>query len=667
MVSHLQHLIKISRHYGGNERFVIAGGGNTSLKTRDRLFIKASGHALATIGPEGFVEIDRPALDDILDTEFSSEPAAREAEFLKKSLAARCNAQDGKRPSVELVLHHLMPEAYVVHSHSTVANALTCSQHGESLAAEWFGDDVLWVPYVDPGYVLARTLQRLLEDYRKRTGRRSPNAVLLQNHGLLVSGDSADEIHERTHRVLRVIERRLKPARTSHSLLEERSDKRRVVETIAPILRGLLSEGADAALVTFDDSAAIMRLLGDKQLRSEALRGPLTPDQIVYCKSFPLFFRIPVKASPQSIHASLNETVAKYRQKHSCMPRVVLVEGVGMFAAGSTISAALAARDVYRDAAEVMAAARALGGVNCLTSRQYRFIENWEAESYRQKTGAGPGQSGRVAGKIALVTGSAQGIGREIAQDLAAQGAHVALVDLNLDGVKRAAAEIQATYGRGRAIALAANVTDAASVAESIHQIVRAYGGLDILVSNAGVLKAGSVKTMPGKDFRFVTDVNYLGYFHYVQAAAPVMAAQCLARPRAWTDIIQINSKSGLAGSNRNSAYAGSKFGGIGLTQSFAMELVEDRIKVNSICPGNFFDGPLWSDPRDGLFAQYLRTGKVPGAKTIQDVRRFYEQKVPMGRGTEVADIMKAIYYAIEQEYETGQAIPVTGGQVMLR
>ena len=187
-----------------------------------------------------------------------------------------------------------------------------------------------------------------------------------------------------------------------------------------------------------------------------------------------------------------------------------------------------------------------------------------------------------------------------------------------------------------------------------------------MLISNAGVLRAGSVKTQPEKDFDFVTTVNYKGYFVCVQKVAPILATQRLAKSDYLSDIIQINSKSGLAGSNRNGAYAGSKFGGIGLTQSFALELVEDGVKVNAICPGNFFDGPLWSDPQNGLFAQYLRSGKVPGAKTIQDVRRFYEAKVPMNRGCATADVVKAIYYLIEQKYETGQALPVTGGQVML-
>jgi sorbitol-6-phosphate 2-dehydrogenase len=132
------------------------------------------------------------------------------------------------------------------------------------------------------------------------------------------------------------------------------------------------------------------------------------------------------------------------------------------------------------------------------------------------------------------------------------------------------------------------------------------------------------------------------------------------------TDIIQINSKSGLEGSNKNGAYSGGKFGGLGLVASFALELIEYDIKVNAVCPGNFLDGPLWTHPEKGLFAQYLAKGKVPGAKTAADVRAYYESKVPMKRGCAGKDLLRAIFYLVEQEYETGQALPVTGGQVML-
>ena len=273
---------------------------------------------------------------------------------------------------------------------------------------------------------------------------------------------------------------------------------------------------------------------------------------------------------------------------------------------------------------------------------------------------------GRVAGKVAVVTGAAQGFGLEIAQHLAAEGACVVLVDINEAGAAEGAAEICGRHGAGRALGLPINVTDTASIKAAVLKIVKAFGGIDLFVSNAGVVRPESVKTQPLKDFEFVTAVNYTGYFQCVQAIVPVLAVQHMADPTYTSDIIQINSKSGLQGSNRNAAYAGSKFGGVGLTQSFAMELIEDGIKVNAICPGNFFDGPLWSNPENGLFVQYLRAAKIPGAKTIEEVKRAYEAKVPMGRGCTTPDVMKAIYYLVEQQYETGQALPVTGGQVMM-
>ena len=273
---------------------------------------------------------------------------------------------------------------------------------------------------------------------------------------------------------------------------------------------------------------------------------------------------------------------------------------------------------------------------------------------------------GRVDGKVAVVTGAAQGFGLEIARDLVEQGAFVALTDVNVEGVTNAAKELADQFGRDRAVGLAIDVTDSDSVGRTAHDVVCSFGGLDILISNAGVLRAESVKTQSERDFDFVTAVNYKGYFLCVQKFAPIMAVQHLASPGIHTDIIQINSKSGLVGSNRNAAYSGSKFGAIGLTQSFALELIADGIKVNAVCPGNFFDGPLWSDPDNGLFVQYLRADKIPGAKTVADVRRAYEAKVPMGRGCTTADVMTAVYYLIEQKYEIGQALPVTGGQIML-
>ena len=271
-----------------------------------------------------------------------------------------------------------------------------------------------------------------------------------------------------------------------------------------------------------------------------------------------------------------------------------------------------------------------------------------------------------VKGKISFVTGGAQGFGAEIARGLALSGAIVWIADINLPGAERFARELSEEIGNQRVFPVEIDVSKEDSVQKAFEIVAQTCGGLDLVVSNAGILKAGSVLEQPAKEFRLVNEINYIGFFNVAQQAARLLHLQWLGAPDWYSDIIQINSKSGLEGSNKNAAYAGSKFGGIGLVQSFALELIEYRIKVNAICPGNFFEGPLWSDPQKGLFVQYLNSGKVPGAKTIEDVRAYYEAKIPMRRGCYGQDVIKAIYYLVEQLYETGQALPVTGGQVML-
>jgi len=301
-----------------------------------------------------------------------------------------------------------------------------------------------------------------------------------------------------------------------------------------------------------------------------------------------------------------------------------------------------------------------------MTPRAIDFIENWEVENYRRKASVSSKPSGRLDGRIAVVTGGAQGFGAGIEENLILEGANVVIADLNEERGQETASEINKTAVNNKVVFIKADVTNPASLQNLVKNTVAGFGGIDLFISNAGILRAGGLDEMSPETFELMTKVNYMAYFLCTKFVSPVMILQSKYRENYFTDIIQINSKSGLKGSNKNFAYAGGKFGGIGLTQSFALELMPYRIKVNSICPGNFFEGPLWSDPENGLFVQYLRAGKVPGAKNIEDVRKHYERQVPAGRGCRVEDVMKAIYYLVEQEYETGQAVPVTGGQEML-
>lgn len=258
--------------------------------------------------------------------------------------------------------------------------------------------------------------------------------------------------------------------------------------------------------------------------------------------------------------------------------------------------------------------------------------------------------------QIALVTGGAQGLGQAICFRLAQEGCHVVVADLKAEAAEETARQVmecEAVTGR-RAIAIPVDVTNEEQVAAMVDRTVQEFGRLDLLVSNAGVLMSGAVDEFPLEKWNIVINVNLTGYFLAAKHAARVMKAQGKG------NIIQINSKSGKKGSYKNFAYAASKFGGIGLTQSLALELAENNIRVNSICPGNLLDSPLWVD---SLFKQYAKNQGI----TEEEVRKKYVDQVPMKRGCTYDDVTNVlVFLASEQSnYMTGQAINVTGGQEM--
>jgi sorbitol-6-phosphate 2-dehydrogenase len=255
--------------------------------------------------------------------------------------------------------------------------------------------------------------------------------------------------------------------------------------------------------------------------------------------------------------------------------------------------------------------------------------------------------------KIALVTGGAQGLGRAICERLAKEGCHVVVADLNEAGATQTAAEIAEEYDR-KVIAVGVDVTDEAQVEAMFQRTQATFGQVDIVVSNAGILIAEAIWDFPAEKWRAVMNVNLFGYMLVAKHAARAMM------PRKSGVIIQINSKSGKKGSFKNSAYAASKFGGIGLTQSLALDLAEHGIRVNAICPGNMLDSPLWVN---SLYAQYAKKWGI----TEEEVRQKYVNQVPMKRGCTYDDVTNVLVFIASDQasYMTGQAINVTGGQEM--
>ena len=262
--------------------------------------------------------------------------------------------------------------------------------------------------------------------------------------------------------------------------------------------------------------------------------------------------------------------------------------------------------------------------------------------------------------KAVVVTGGAQGLGHAISQRLAAEGCDLMLADINESAVKAAAAEISHQTNR-RAIGCKTDVTLESDVKELFAQAQQQFGRVDVVIANAAILIAEPIAEADAEKWRAVMNVNLFGYFLTTKYACRLMKEQGSG------SIIQINSKSGKKGSAANSAYAASKFGGIGHTQSVALEMAPFNVRCNAICPGNLLDSPLWTDPQKGLFVQYLRAGKVPSARNVDDVRQAYIQQVPMRRGCTYEDVCNAVVFLASDlsAYITGIALSVTGGQEM--
>jgi rhamnose utilization protein RhaD (predicted bifunctional aldolase and dehydrogenase) len=374
----IEILIDVSRRYGSDPTFLLAGGGNTSVKYGDRLWIKASGHALATIAEEGFVELDRTRLDAMLASRWPSDADAREAAFVDAVMDARVHPELNQRPSVETLLHHLLPDRFVVHTHPRIVNALSCCVHGPELSESSLGNQVLWQPYVDPGLVLAQSLHTAIETYAQNFSH-APQAVILANHGLIISGDSIAHIQRITNNIVEKIDHDLSVSKIDGFDGDEYQAQPDLIDLHERAIRKAIPGSHTAC----DTSLPILRLVGSSAGRDAALAGPLSPDHIVYCRSMPMWI--------QDSDGSEGGAVKQWRHAHDQYhdhygfePWIGLIAGVGAIAIRHTQAMAKTTCEVYLDAAHVYYGAVRLGGIQVMSDRNRRFIENWEVESYRR-------------------------------------------------------------------------------------------------------------------------------------------------------------------------------------------------------------------------------------------------------------------------------------------
>ena len=378
--SDLPALIALSRRFGADPAFTRAGGGNSSLKADGVLWIKPSGVPLATLAEDDLVPLDRARLLEALDADPGTTLPLDGDPVMAAAARARLAKAHGRRPSVELLFHALLPERFVLHTHPIAVNAITCNSHGPAIAARLFGDRAVWVPYVDPGLPLARSIVEARRAHEARTGGSAPAITLLGNHGLIVGGETPDAIDAETAWLVGKIEAELAANPVE---ADEGGGSAADHEAVAAIEAALAP-----AVVVFDPHPLAARFAGTPGGRAFIAGGPLIPDQIVYTGSWPLV--VDIDGVPVAELAALVQSRREaFAAQRGATPIVTVVPALGLFAAGATPAQADTARHIYLDMLRVAAGALRLGGIRHLSDAERTFIEHWEAEAYRQQVAAG--------------------------------------------------------------------------------------------------------------------------------------------------------------------------------------------------------------------------------------------------------------------------------------
>jgi rhamnose utilization protein RhaD (predicted bifunctional aldolase and dehydrogenase) len=373
MKKEITDLIEVSQYYGKQKDYTLGGGGNTSYKDQDHIYVKASGHALATITREGFAVLDRTKLQAMIHKTYSDDQHIREHEVKEDLMASRIDPASSLRPSVETSLHEAINYSYVVHMHPHMINGLLCSKNASSAVGELFGDTGIYVPYTDPGMILFKKVLKLMEKYREIHSA-DPKYIFLQNHGVFVSADSVEEIHG----LYQYIDDRLLSVVKERLTISERNLSRRTQDQMRILSNYLSGE----KFHNHRYNSLIDRFTAS-QSSLDGILKPFIPDQIVYCKAYPLIISQSENLSLNS--EDLGRLFSAYRNHHGFDPRVLLFEKGPLVAIEDSEKSTGLVLDMFEDAMRISYYSEFFGGPNFMSDEQIAFIENWEVEHYRQK------------------------------------------------------------------------------------------------------------------------------------------------------------------------------------------------------------------------------------------------------------------------------------------
>ena len=655
----LDRLVYRSNLLGADRSIANWGGGNTSTKTtltdhtgRDvrALLVKGSGTDLATITRSGFAQL---RLDDLeLLFERDELPDAAMVDYLLRSALEPAQP----RPSIETLLHAFIPAAEVDHAHPDAVIALTSTPRGRELAREAFGDEAIWVDYIRPGFALAKLVGTAV--------RAQPQArfVLLAKHGLVTWGETSEASYSA---ILEAVRRSLEalgaPAEPLGPLVQPELPNEAREDALAellPQLRGRLSRGSKRHVLEVDDSPGALDFVGRARSAELSQVGAACPDHLVNTKAKPLAL------DSRPLDEQLDAYEAWYRDYYDSNvegesqpfpidppgPRIVLAPGLGVIAAGTNAAKAAISRELYQRATAVIRLAAGAGGFQSLTEPEAFAVEYWPLERYKLSLAPPPKE---LEGRVALVTGGASGIGRAVAERFAAEGAHVAIADIDAEGAADVAAALCELHGARRALAIGVDVTDEQQVADAFRRTVRAWGGLDIAVSNAGVAVSAPVTEMTRAAWDRNFDVLVRGYFLVAQQAIEVMRRQGIGG-----SIIFVGSKNALVAGKNAAAYSAAKAAELHLARCLAEETGADGIRVNTVNPDAVMRGSaIWNSE---WRAERARNYGIPEEK-LED---YYRDRTTLGVAVYPEDVAEAaLFLASDRSAKTtGNVINVDGG-----
>ena len=672
-LSVLDGLVYRSNLLGADRALANVGGGNTSAKesVRDHagrevqaLWVKGSGTDLATITAAGFPGL---RLDELLPLRERAEmDDAEMVDYLLRS-ALR---PDQPRPSIETLLHAFVPAAHVDHTHPDAVIALTSTPEGRRLAEEAFGDEAVWLDYQRPGFDMSRRIARLLE------GQPAARAVLLERHGLVTWGATGQESYEATiefvGRAARAIEAAAKGRFGLGGQKVAERDEGSVdllLSRSLPALRGALLADADGLVLEVDRSPAAVAFASSVRAPEVSQIGAPCPDHLINTKHRPLFLEFdPETGGPSDLAEAFRLGVVEFADWYRgyyernlddetrqfpidpAGPRVVLVPGVGIVTTGSDATRARVSRDLYHRAIAVQDAADALGGFRSLNEGEAFAIEYWPLERY--KLAQAPPR-GELAGRVAVITGGASGIGRAAARVLAARGAHVVVADLNADGAAEVAEEIRSAHGLRRALAVHCDVTSEDAVDEMARRTVLEYGGLDVLVASAGLATSAPITETTLEEWELNYAVLARGYFLAAREAFRILIEQGRGG-----SVVFVASKNALVAGANAAAYSSAKAASLHLARCLAEEGGPHGIRVNTVNPDAVIEGSsIWSS--DWKAERASTYGVDEG-----DLQTFYRARTKLGVNVYPEDVAEAIaYFAGPRSLKsTGNILNVDGG-----